>query len=174
MALGFAGVAVVIGLDALGGFDLRSLAQLAMLASTLSYAAVRRLGPRAGWATCARRWPPLGMLTGSTLILLPLSWALEGPLPLCPARRHAGAPSAIYALVVTALAYLLYYRIIRLAGAGNTDAGDAADRARSRSTLGALVRAEAPAASAYVGFGLIALGLVVIDGRLLRGAARRV
>ena len=81
VALGFLGVAVVIGLDALKGLDLRSLAQLAMLGSTLSYAVS---------SAFARKWlahlrpevAAVGMLTGAVLIMLPISWIEAGPLPV--------------------------------------------------------------------------------------------
>ena len=163
VALGFAGVAVVIGRDALSGLDLRSLAQLAMIASTLCYAL------SSAWA---RRFlsglkpevAALGMLTGSTLTLLPLSWAIEGPLPFAlPATTLAAL--AIYGLVITAIAYLIFYRIIRMAGAGNTMLVTLLV-VPVAVALGAVVRAEALPASAFAGFALIAAGLVAIDGRV--------
>jgi len=163
VTFGFAGVAVVIGRDALTGLDLRSLAQLAMIASTLCYAL------SSAWA---RRFlgglrpevAALGMLTGSALVMLPLSWTLEGPLPfaLPPATLAA---LAAYGLVITAIAYLLFYRIIRLAGAGNTMLVTLLV-VPVAVTLGARVRAESLPPSAVYGFGLIALGLIVIDGRV--------
>lgn len=165
VALGFAGVAVVIGLDALKGLDLRSLAQLAMLGSTLSYAvssafARKRLGHLRPEVAA------LGMVTGSSLILLPLSWMQAGPLPLAlPVGTLAAL--AYYGLVVTALAYLLYYRIIRTAGAGNATLVTLLI-VPVAVALGALARAESLPPKDFAGFALIALGLVVIDGRLLR------
>jgi drug/metabolite transporter (DMT)-like permease len=165
IALGFCGVAVIMGLDSLRRFDPRALAQLAMLGSTLAYALssvwarkrLRHLRPEVA---------ALGMLTGSALIMLPMSWALEGPLPLAlpPATRAA---IGYYALVVTAGAYLIYYAVINMAGAGNATLVTLLI-VPTAVALGALVRAEALPLSAYLGFGLIALGLVVIDGRLLR------
>jgi drug/metabolite transporter (DMT)-like permease len=165
VALGMAGVVVVMGPSTLREFDLRALAQLAMLGSTLSYALssvwarkrLRHLRPDVA---------AVGMLTGSTLILLPLSWAVAGPLPL------ALSPSTMLAIgyvaaVVTAAAYLIYYRLIATAGAGNTMLVTLLI-VPTAVVLGAALRAEALPASAYLGFGLIAAGLVVIDGRLTR------
>ncbi|HCQ64761.1 MAG TPA: EamA family transporter [Rhodobacteraceae bacterium] len=164
VALGFAGVALVFGLDVLGGFDLRSAAQLAMIASTFCYAATSVFA-RLRLGHLSPEVAALGMLTGSSLIMLPLSWAVEGPLPFnLPAPMLAAL--AVYGLVITAIAYLLFYRIIRLAGAGNTTLVTLLV-VPVAVTLGAMVRAESLPPSAYAGFGLIALGLVVIDGRLL-------
>lgn len=165
VALGFAGVATVIGLGTLTHFDPRSLAQLAMLGSTLAYA-VSGVWARKRLGHLRPEVAALGMLTGSSLIMLPLSWALAGPLPLAlPAPTLAAL--AYYGLVVTALAYLIYYPLIRIAGAGNAMLVTLLIVPIAVS-LGALVRAEALPLRAYVGFGLIAAGLVVIDGRVLR------
>lgn len=169
VSLGFIGVAVVIGFDALRGLDLRSLAQLAMIGSTLSYA-VSSAFARRYLGQLRPEVAALGMLTGSALIMLPLSWKAVGPLPFAlPAATLAGL--AFYGLVITAGAYLLYYRIIRLAGAGNVMLVTLLI-VPIAVTLGVLVRAESLPPSAYAGFGLIALGLVLIDGRLLRRRPR--
>ena len=165
VGLGFGGVVLVIGPGALTGFDPRSAAQLAMLASTLSYAlssvwARKRLGHLRPEVAAT------GMLTGAALLLLPLSWGVAGPLPLAlPGSTWAAL--AYSSLVVTALAYLLYYPLIRIAGAGNATLVTLTV-APVAVLLGALVRGESLPATDYAGFALIALGLMAIDGRLLR------
>lgn len=169
VGLGFAGVAVVIGWESLLVLDLRALAQHAMLGSTMAYAfssvwARKRLGHLRPEVAA------LGMLTASALILLSLSWTLAGPLPLSlPASTIAAI--AWYALVVTAGAYLIYYAIIRSAGAGNATLVTLLI-VPVAVALGAVVRGETLPLGAYLGFGLITLGLVVIDGRLLRWQRR--
>lgn len=165
VGLGFAGVAVIVGLDAIKGIDPRSLAQFAMIASTMCYAL------SSAWA---RRFlgdlrpevAAVGMLTGSSLVLVPLSWAHDGPLPFALPLATLAA-LAFYGLVITAIAYLIFYRIIRLAGAGNTMVVTLMVVPVAVS-LGALVRAETLPHSAFAGFALIAAGLIMIDGRVLR------
>jgi len=165
VAFGFAGVVVVMGWNSLAGFDPRALAQLAMLGSTLSYA-LSSVWARKRLAQLRPEVAALGMLTGSALILLPLGFAVEGPLPLAlPAATLASI--AWYALVVTAVAYLLYYQLIRLAGASNTMLVTLLIVPVAVG-LGAILRAETLPVSAYLGFALIALGLVLIDGRILK------
>jgi drug/metabolite transporter (DMT)-like permease len=165
VALGFAGVATTIGLDSLREFDIRSAAQLAVLAATLSYAfagvwARRMLGGLPAVLAAA------GMLSASALVSVPAAWLLEAPLTLilAPVTLAALAYSAI---VATALAYLLYYRVLALAGAGNLLLVTLLIPPFAIA-LGALVLNEALPANALVGFALLALGLVIIDGRLLR------
>lgn len=161
VGLGFFGVATAIGLDALSGFDLRSLAQLAVLAGTLSYAfagawARRRLsGLRPELAAA-------GMLTGASLIMIPAARIIDGPFTLA-LQTDTILAIGYYAVVATALAYLLYYRVLAMAGAGNLMLCTLLV-APVAIILGAVVLGETLHASAYVGFGLLALGLVILNG----------
>ena len=167
-ALGLVGVATIMGWQALTAFDPRSLAQLAVLAGTLSYAC-------AGvWArTMLRGLPPelaaAGMLTASTLIMLPLGWVIEGS-PFVLLSLTGTLAIAYYAVVATAGAYLLYYRILDLAGSGNLMLVTLLIPAVAI-VLGALFLGESLAPRAFAGLALIALGLAVIDGRLFKRRA---
>lgn len=165
VCLGFVGVATAIGLDALARFDLRSLAQLAVLAGTLSYALASAWG-RARLSGLAPQVAAAGMLTGSSLVMVPAALWLEGAprLDLSPATVWA---VAYYALAATALAYLLYYRVLAMAGSGNLMLCTLLI-APIAILLGALVLGEALRPQAYAGFALLALGLSVLDGRLWR------
>ncbi len=162
--IGFAGVATAIGVENLRTFDLGALAQLAVLGATVSYGlagvwARKMLGGLSPQVAAA------GMLSASSLIMIPLAWAVDGPITLNLAPRTIGA-IAYYALASTALAYLLYYRVLALAGSGNLMLVTLLV-APVAILLGALVLGETLRPAAYAGFGLLALGLVVIDGRAL-------
>ncbi|WP_157136542.1 DMT family transporter [Sagittula stellata] len=169
VGLGFAGVATAIGPRDLMNIDPGSLAQLAVVAGTLSYA-------------CASAWvrarlgtlPPLvnacGMLTGATLVMAPLALAVEG-LPDLALSTRGWTGVLYYALVATALAYLLYYRVLAMAGAGNLLLVTLLIPPVAI-LLGAWVRGETLAPTAYAGLGLLAAGLVVLDGRVLGFDAR--
>ncbi len=161
--LGFFGVATAVGVDAFAGLDLRSMAQIAVILGTLSYALA------GSWARARLRGvPPLvsaaGMLTASSVIMVPIAWIVDGPLSLDMSARTWGAVG-YYALVSTALAYLLYYRILASAGAGNLLLVTLMV-APVAIVLGAVVRDEALSPNAYAGFALLALGLLILDGRL--------
>ncbi|MFY0648267.1 DMT family transporter [Sulfitobacter geojensis] len=165
VGLGFAGVAMAIGLENLRSFDLRSLAQLAVIGGTISYAlasvwARKRLAGQPPQVAAA------GMVTGSTLIMLPLAWMVEGPLTL-NLQTDTMVAIGYYALIGTALAYLLYYRVLAMAGSGNLMLVTLLIPPFAI-VLGGLVLHETLRASAYGGFALLALGLLVLDGRVWR------
>lgn len=105
--LAFCGACVIVGIDNLGTLDLRALGQWAVIAGALSYAFA------SAWAKLTLRGvDPMvaaaGMLTGSTLVMLPTANVLEGPVVLALGADTWGA-IAYYSIFATALAYLLYY-----------------------------------------------------------------
>ncbi len=106
------------------------------------------------------------MLTGSTLITLPLAWLTEGP-PTLALQTDTWIAIGYYAVIATAIAYLLYYKVLQLAGSGNLLLCTLLI-APVAIVLGALVRDESLDPRAYIGFALLALGLLILDGRLFR------
>jgi len=169
ITLGFAGVAIAIGVKSLLAFDPRSLAQLAILAAALSYALAGSWA-RATLAGTAPQVAAAGMLTGSSLVMIPLAWAVDGPISLA---LHGETLLAIayYSVAATAAAYLLYYRILERAGAGNLLLVTLLV-APVAIILGALFRDEALGAQAYTGFALLAAGMIILDGRALSWTRR--
>ena len=167
VAVGFLGVAVAIGLHNLATFDLRSLAQLAVVAGTISYA----LG--GVWARTRLSLSPLvssaGMLTCSSLVMIPAALWQDGVV--IPRQADTVLAIGYYAVIATALAYMLYFRVLDLAGSGNTMLATLLV-APVAILLGARVRGEVLAPEVYLGFALLALGLAILDGRLLRAFRR--
>ncbi|RED13174.1 DMT family transporter [Pontivivens insulae] len=169
-ALGFAGVVTVIGWSALKSFDIRSAAQLAVIGGTVSYAfagvwaryMLQGLSPVVAAA---------GMLLASTLIMLPVVLVYEG-LPSLKLNFNTWAAIGYYALIATAGAYLLYYRILAVAGSSNLMLVTLLIPPVAIA-LGATFLGETLPPSALPGFALIALGLLVIDGRLGRALFKR-
>ncbi|WP_415920711.1 DMT family transporter [Tateyamaria sp. SN6-1] len=170
VALGFLGVATAIGLENFRNFDLRSLAQLAILGGTISYAFAGAFA-RQFLSGLSPQVAAAGMLTGSSLITVPLAWFVEGPITLA-LQPDTLLAIAYYAIIATAGAYLLYYRVLAMAGSGNLMLVTLLI-APVAITLGALVRGEALSPNAFVGFGLLALGLVILDGRVWTRLVRR-
>ncbi|NSX56724.1 DMT family transporter [Parasulfitobacter algicola] len=164
VGLGFLGVATAIGLENLLALDLRSLAQLAVIGGTISYALA------GAWARAQlSHLPPqvaaAGMLTGSSLIMIPLAWAIEGPISLS-LQTDTWIAIAYYAIIATAIAYLLYYRVLAMAGSGNLMLCTLLI-APVAIVLGAVVRGEVLQPQAFVGFALLAVGLLILDGRIV-------
>lgn len=161
VGLGFAGVATAIGLSNLTSFDPRSAAQMAVLGGTLSYALA------SSWARkMLVGLPPqiaaAGMLSGSTLILLPAAWVIDGPVSLDLDLRTWAALGYL-TLIATAGAYLLYYRVLAMAGSGNLMLVTLIIPPVAI-VLGALVLDEVLRPQAFAGFALLALGLVILNG----------
>ena len=163
--LGFGGVTTAIGLEALAAVNLRSLAQLAVLGGALSYA-LAGAWARARMAGLRPQVAAAGMLSGSALVMVPAAFWLDGTPSLDLAPRTVAAV-AYFALVATGIAYLLYYRVLAMAGSGNLLLVTLMIPPVAI-VLGAWVLDETLAPRAYLGFGLLAAGLLVIDGRLLR------
>jgi drug/metabolite transporter (DMT)-like permease len=161
--VGFVGVVVVIGPKVLGDFNITSMGQIAMIGAAVSYAVsscyarimLRGLRPEVSAA---------GMLTGSSLIMVPLALATDGWPALDYIPKVWGALFYL-ALMSSAFAYVIFYRILTLAGAGNLQlvtllVGPIAV------VLGAVFYGETLQLNEYAGFIVIALGLLIIDGRL--------
>jgi drug/metabolite transporter (DMT)-like permease len=165
VGLGFAGAAVIIGPAALGQLNLASLGQLALLGSSFSYALAGAWGRK----TLSGQAPAMaatGMLSCAALIMIPVALWSEGAPPL-PQSPQIWAVLGYLSLIATASAYLLYYRVLSMAGAGNLLLVTLMV-APCAILLGALVLDETLPLRAYAGFALLAAGLITIDGRLLR------
>lgn len=162
VSIGFLGVVTAIGPENLTELDLRSLAQLAVLAATLSYAFAGSWA-RAMLGGLTPQVAAAGMLTGSAVFMIPLAWAVDGPFDfnLQPQTLIAISYASIAS---TALAYLLYYRVLGMAGSGNLMLCTLLV-APVAIVAGAVVLGEALSAKAFTGFALLALGLTILDGR---------
>ena len=167
VGLGFFGVSLTVGLSSLASFDPYSLGEMAVIGATLSYAVAGLIG-RFALAGLRSEVGAAATLTASTLVMLPLALWRDGT----PAFAYAASTWAglLYlGVMASALAYLLFYRILVTAGAGNVSVVTLLI-APFAILLGAVVYGEALAPNAYLGFAVIALGLLVIDGRLFRRA----
>jgi drug/metabolite transporter (DMT)-like permease len=109
-----------------------------------------------------------GMLTGSALVMIPFAFAVEGA-PRWDLTPVTWGAIGYGALASTALAYLLYYRVLAMAGSANLLLCTLMIPPVAI-LLGAGVRGEALAPQAFVGFALLACGLLILDGRVLRRA----
>lgn len=162
-ALGIAGVAFIMGPQALTEFDPRNLAQIAILGAAFSYAVAGVWG-----RTQLGAQPPLmnalGMLVGSSVLMIPIVLFTDGvpDISLTP-----GTWAALLGLAVlsTSLAYILYFAILARAGAANLFLVTLLIPPFAI-CLGVLFLGERMGPEAWVGFAIIALGFAVNDGRL--------
>lgn len=169
-AIGMSGVVAIVGVDATAGLGTGILGQVAVVAAALSYALAGTYGRR------FQGLPPLvtaaGQLTGSAALMLPAALLLERPWDLALPSLETWAALAALALMSTALAYILYFRILAAAGAGNLLLVTLLIPATAI-LLGALFLGERLEPRQLGGMALIAFGLAAIDGRLPRYLATR-
>lgn len=167
---GLGGVAVMIGPAARDGLDGSVAAQLAVLGAALSYAFAGVFGRR------FRGLPPLipaaGQVTGSTLLVLPAALLVDRPWSLPPPSVAAWGAVLGLALLCTALAYVIYFRILAAAGATNLLLVTFLIPV-SALLLGIGLLDERLEPRQLLGMALIFAGLAAIDGRPLALLRRR-
>jgi drug/metabolite transporter (DMT)-like permease len=168
--LGFLGVAALIGPDALSGLGRSDgLGAAACLLAALAYAFAGVYGRR------FKGVPPLkvatGQITASTIILAPIAAVFDKPWTLAAPGPQVWAAFAGIAIFSTALAYLLYFRILATAGATNLLLVTFLLPV-SALLLGVFALGEAIPARAFLGMALIGAGLAAIDGRAPRALAQ--
>ncbi|MDX2204796.1 MAG: DMT family transporter [Hyphomicrobiaceae bacterium] len=162
--LGVAGVAILVGPE-VAGSNLGTLAGMGcFLAAALSY------GVSAHWMKRLREVPPIvsaaSQLTCSAAMMLPIAAAVDRFWLLSAPPLSALAAIASLALFSTALAYIVFFRISASAGPQSVMLVTLLVPV-SATALGVALLGEALTLHQVLGALVIALGLVVVDGRLL-------
>lgn len=165
--IGFTGVAVMIGQDAMRDLGTGVIAQFLCLAGAVSYAFAGIYGRRFRAMGISPMGTATGQVIASSLIMLPLVMVLDRPWTLPPPSLTAIGALVGVAAISTALAYVLYFRILATAGATNLLLVTFLIPV-SAILLGTLFLEEALLPRHFSGMALIGAGLVAIDGRLLR------
>ena len=172
--VGFAGVALMIGpsvLASLGGSN--ALAQLAVLGAAFSYSLAGIFGRRFRRMGLAPIIPAAGQVTASAILLLPIALFVDRPWTLAMPSTETWLALAGLAILSTAIAYVLFFRILATAGATNLMLVTFLIPV-SAILLGALILGEDLQAKHFIGMAMIAIGLAAIDGRLLAFGKRKV
>jgi drug/metabolite transporter (DMT)-like permease len=170
LVAGFIGVIILVGPDLLKELGSDAWAELACLGAACSYAFGAVLTRR------VRKLPPLmvasGQLMMSTAILLPLSLLFSRPSSLFEASTPALAAMVALALLSSALAYLIYFRLIAHAGATNALLSTFLIPI-SAIIIGIVLLGESLSTRQIAGMMAILVGIAAIDGRAGRLIARR-
>jgi drug/metabolite transporter (DMT)-like permease len=171
LVLGLTGVTVMIGPDVLREVGSHVTAQLACLGAALSYAVGGVYGRR------FRGVPAMQLasrqLIASTVLLAPVAFMTDRPWTLAAPSATAIAALAAVALLSTALAYVIYFRILARAGATNVMLVTFLIPV-SAIALGTLVLGEHLTFGQVAGMIIIAAGLAAIDGRIPKWLIQRV
>jgi drug/metabolite transporter (DMT)-like permease len=164
--IGFAGVAVMVGPSVLGGGG-EWPAELASLGAALTYAFAGVYGRRFGRMGVPPLVTAAGQVAASTLVLLPVVLVVDRPWTLPAPGPVVWAAVLGAAALSTALAFVIYFRLLATAGAANVLLVTLLVPV-SAILLGALVLGERLEPRHYGGMAVIALALAAVDGRLLR------
>ena len=116
---GFAGICLIVGVQALEGLGRELWAQLAIVAATVCYAGAAIFGK--GFKGLEPIVPAAGSLICGASILVPASLVLEQPWTVNPSLDSV---LALFALSVfsTALAFVIYFRLVQTLGSIGTTA----------------------------------------------------
>ena len=167
LMLGIGGVAVLMGADPIGSSP-GTAGQIACLGAALSYACAGVYGRRFAKMGVAPLEAATGQVTLSAMLILPIMLIADQPWMLTTLPSPATwAALAGLALLSTALAYVLYFRILAAAGATNLLLVTFLIPVTAI-LLGALFLGERLAPRHFAGMTLIGLSLAAIDGRMVR------
>jgi drug/metabolite transporter (DMT)-like permease len=161
MLVGFFGVYLMMSPEFRGGVSWRGLGQVAVLGAAASYAASGVFAKR------FKDQPPIvtaaGMLIGASILIMPLAILNDAPWS-CPPLEAVGSLVTL-AVVGTAAAYVIFFRILSTAGATNVLLVTFLVPIGAL-VLGVTILKEIVRWEELVGMGLIFLGLAFIDGRI--------
>ncbi|MBG6205331.1 drug/metabolite transporter (DMT)-like permease [Labrenzia sp. EL_13] len=157
--LGFTGVVLIIGVGALDSLGQNLVPQLAVFFSAALY------GMAALRGQFFKGLPPIvpatGTLVCSSLVLVPLSLLTEEPWTLSP-NAVGWTSTIVLGLACTALAFLIYFRLLSTLGAMGT-ASQAYLRAGVGVFLGVMFLSERLDLETFAGICLAILGVILIN-----------
>lgn len=123
------------------------------------------------WGRRLKTTPPMvsavGQLTCSTVLLIPLALIVDRPWQLAMPSQEAVVAIVVLAVLSTALAYVVFFRIMAVSGPSNVLLVTLLIPV-SAIAFGHFYLGEPVYLRQLAGAAVIALGLLVLDGRLLK------
>jgi len=161
--MGILGVIIIMGFDTLSSLSLTNIGQILIIVSSISYAfasiwgkfQVKNLGVEV---------TATGMLITSSVWMFILATMVEG-LPFEALSMRSTLSLLTFAILCTSVAYLLYFAILKQAGAANLTLVTIIIPPFAL-ILDALALGEMVSLQELIGFVIISLGLLVISGKL--------
>lgn len=164
--IGMAGIVVMVGPEAMKGLSNNLLAQIACIISTIFYSFAAIYGRRLSQTELT----PIAVATGQTMIaalmMVPVVVLIDQPWTMAAPRLDSTLAGLTLALFSTALAYTLYFRLIDRSGASNAQLV-AFLMPILAVILGIAFLGESLSGGQIAGAALIAVGLAILDGRLV-------
>jgi drug/metabolite transporter (DMT)-like permease len=155
---GLAGICLIVGVQALDGLGEQLVAEIATVVAAICYAGgaifsrgFKGLDPMA---------PAAGSLLCGAAILIPLSLAVDRPWTLAPSVSSMLALLGL-AVFSTALAFVIYFRLIQTLGSVTTTA-QAYLRVPLGVVLGVVFLGETLTSTAWIGLGCVVIGVAAM------------
>ena len=153
-----AGICLIVGVQALAGVGEQVAAQLAAVLATVCFAGAAIFGQ--GFRDLDPMVPATGSLLAGAAILVPVSLAVEHPWTLTPSTSSMLALLAL-ALFSTALAFVIYFRLIQTLGSVGTTA-QAYLRVPIGVAISVLLLGESLSPTAWIGLGCVVVGVAAM------------
>ena len=163
---GMGGVGLMMGLDSMESSGFHLLGQSAILLAAFSYGLAGVYGKRFAQLEIPPLATATGQLCASSMILIPLTLWIDQPWTMTiPSIEGMGSLLGI-AVLSTALAYVIYFRLLKTAGATNLLLVTLLIPV-SAIILGVFLLDESLEPQHLSGMAVISLGLLIMDGRSL-------
>lgn len=167
VAAGVAGISLIVGVDAFSGLGSQAVPQLAIVAATIAYAFAALFGRH--FTGMDPLLPAAGSMLAGTALLIPAALIVDRPWTLAPSQESVLALLAL-AVVSTALAFAIYFRLIRTLGSVGTTAVSYL-RVPVGVAIGFVFLGERLQPTAWIGLALVVLGVLSMTLPERKGAA---
>ncbi len=171
LIIGFFGVAIIVGPDFIEGTSVNTFAQLAVLGAAFLYGFALVYGRKFNSMGIDPIIAATGQLTASTVVLFPIVLFVDSPWNLPSPSSTTWVAVFCLGILSTALAFILYYRILATAGAVNISLVTFLVPV-SAIIMGVLFLNERLEKIHFMGMFVIWLGLAIIDGRFFKRPVR--
>jgi drug/metabolite transporter (DMT)-like permease len=158
VALGIAGVLVIIGVDALSGLGKHTVAELACVAGSVCYAIAALIGRR--FDEVSPLVPAAGSVVMASFVLVPLAFIVEQPWTVQPSVRSMLGVAGLV-IFSTGAAFIVYFRLLSTIGSIATSS-QAYLRIVVGVGLGIVFLGERLSSSTMIGLLLVVAGVVAM------------
>jgi drug/metabolite transporter (DMT)-like permease len=155
---GMAGICLIVGVEALGGLGQQLVAQVVAVLAAVCYAGAAIFGR--SFKGLDPMAPAAGSLLCGAAVLIPISLVVERPWTMAPSLSSMWALLGL-AVFSTALAFVIYFRLIQTLGSVGTTA-QAYLRVPIGVMIGVVFLGETLSATAWIGLGCVVIGVAAM------------
>ena len=155
---GICGICLIVGVQALQGLGRELWAQLAIVAATVCYAGAAIFGR--SFKGLDPIMPAAGSMLCGAAVLVPVSLLVDRPWTLTPSAASIAALLGL-AVISTALAFVIYFRLVQTLGSVGTTA-QAYLRVPIGVAIGVLFLGEALTSTAWAGLVSVVIGVATM------------